>query len=336
MRNQAPEKPVTPKRSNLRKLESQVKPPSATVLRRLSAVDRRLLEQTLSQTLECVFYRGFRLASAEHRYMPPLGHDWRPAPGAKRNDDSGMDLLSPPRHRVLTGDEERDLFLRFNYARYRMMRVVRREQGKRLGVEATRELLHWAHEALMTRNAIVRVNTSLVMAMARRTRTVGVELNDLISEGNLALMRCVDKFDVSRGFKFSTYACRAIMSSFARLAAKTARHRSQFPAPYDPSFERSDYLERQRVAVADDCVDGLRAILAGNRAELSKVEQRVISERFVLGRPLSPDERVRPPTLEQVGASLGVSKERVRQIQNRALQKLRVVLEDDLLAVPPE
>ena len=154
--------------------------------------------------------------------------------------------LGPPRHKVLTAEEERHLFLRFNLCRYRIMQIVRAHRDRRLGVQASRDLLNWVRETLCTRNFIVRANTSLVMAMARRTKPMGVEIGDLISEGNLALMRCVDKFDCSRGFKFSTYACRAIMSGFARLRAKSARYRNQFPAPFDPTFERSDYIEHKR------------------------------------------------------------------------------------------
>jgi RNA polymerase primary sigma factor len=290
-----------------------------------------LLTQVLSEPMECVYDPSFRRAGAEGALVRSLPTDWEVQVGSANKDDSGLDLLAPRRHRVLTADEERELFLRFNYCRYRMMLIVQRHQGRRLGWHAANELLHWLREALQTRNAIVRLNTSLVMAMARRTKTLGVELSDLVSEGNLALLRCVDKFDCLRGFKFSTYACRAIMSSFARLGAKNARYRSQFPAPYDATLERDDELERKRDDEAQDCIKGLQNILAENAADLSNVERRVITARFALGRPESPERKGRLPTLEQVGALLGVSKERVRQIQNRALKKLRVVIEESVL-----
>lgn len=320
------------KSSNLRKLQPRCKPPSAAVLQRFSPADRRLLNQVLGETLECVVHPSFRRASAERTLMIPLPdleevHD--PAANAPGN---GLDVLAPPRHKVLTAEEEQQIFLRFNYCRYRLMRVIRQHSGKRLGVQATREALHWATEALRTRNFIVRANTSLVMAMARRTKTVGVELGDLVSEGNLALLRCVDKFDCSRGFKFSTYACRAIMSGFARQGAKSARYRNQFPAAFDPTFERSDFLEQKREDDASDCVNGLRVILSSNAAELSKVERRVINARFALDPAGRRANKGRPRTLEQVGQLLGVSKERVRQIQNRALRKLRNVIDEQVLA----
>ena len=324
--------PVASKVSGLRKLEPRAKRPIAAVLERFSLAERRLLDQALSETLECVYHHSFRRPTAERRLVRPLPSETDLRLDVHGNDDSGLSLLAPPRHKVLTTEEERELFLRLNYCRYRVMLVVRRHHGKRLGLRAARELVQWTHEALQTRSTIVRLNTSLVMAMARRTRTVGVELSDLVSEGNLALLRCSDKFDCSRGFKFSTYACRAIVSAFIRLSSKAARYRGQFPAAFDPSLERSDYLDRKRVDDADDCVSDLKLILAHNSADLSTVERRVINARFVLDGPESAAKpQRRPPTLEQVGTLLGVSKERVRQIQNRALSKLRTVLEEELL-----
>lgn len=322
--------------SCLRKLRRRALLPAGTVLARLSPDDARLLRQALTEPLECVYDPCFRRAGAEALVMRPLpGEEEAVLPEdvmGHAGGDSPSELLLPRRHRVLTAAEERELFLRFNYCRYRIMLVVRRHLGRRLGLRAALAVIQWMREALATRNAIVRLNTSLVMAMARRTKTAGVELGDLISEGNLALLRCVDKFDCARGFKFSTYACRAIMSSFARLGGKAARHRLQFPATFDPTLEKSDHLEAQRQDTAGECIRGLKVILADNVAALSTVERSVITARFALDRPEAGGRRRRGPTLEQVGASLGVSKERVRQIQNRALRKLRTVMEEYVLA----
>jgi RNA polymerase sigma factor (sigma-70 family) len=231
---------------------------------------------------------------------------------------------------VLTADEERQVFFRFNYCRHRVMRILRKYAGERLTAAAARELLRWERQGQELRAHILRANTSLVLAMARRSRNGGVEIGELVSEGNLALLRCADKFDAARGFKFSTYACRAILASFSRTAAKTARHRVQFPTPYDPVMERSDYLETRREIIEHECVDELKRILFENSAALTHVERRVLNARFSLDqRTVRPGARRR--TLDQVGDLLGVSKERVRQIQNQAMIKLRAVLEERFL-----
>jgi RNA polymerase primary sigma factor len=320
---------AAPKASGLRKLRPQVRLTSA-VLERFSPPSRELLRQVLSETLECVYDQEFRRSGAERELLGSLPDEGEEFLAASA-DDSGMDLLAPRRHRVLTAEEERALFLRFNYCRYRTMLVVRRNQGKRLGSQALSEILGWVRQSLLTRNAIVRLNTSLVMAMARRTKTVGVELADLISEGNLALLRCVDKFDCARGFKFSTYACRAILKSFSRVATRTSRHRVMFPTEFDPALERSDFAERSRASHEGDCVHELKSILLENEAQLSEVERQVILARFNIDAGAN-NAAAKAKTLEQVGEMIGVTKERVRQIQNKALGKLRAILEQTVLA----
>ena len=76
--------------------------------------------------------------------------------------------------------------------------------------------------------------------MAKRTRMGDVDFGELVSEGNMALLRAVEKFDIGRGFKFSTYACRAILKAFSRIAMKTNRYRQAFPTEFDPTMEKSN------------------------------------------------------------------------------------------------
>lgn len=322
------------KASALKKLRPKAELPNAAVQRRLGPIRVATLERLLSEELECVFNESFRRPTE----VRALFEDLNQASITTRNirlDDSIAGMISPAAvdpDEVLTASEERTLFLRYNYCRYRVMQIMRKFRGIRLTAAAAREALRWNDLGLQTRSEIVQSNTSLVMAMARRSKHTGAELNDLISEGNLALLRCVDKFDCGRGFKFSTYACRAILASFSRASAKSTRYRVLFPTSYDPAFERSDELERKRESDEDECVSGLKSILTENLADLSGVEQSVISARFALDKKPTGDRKIRGKTLEQVGAQLGVSKERVRQIQNRALAKLRDVLEGEVLA----
>jgi RNA polymerase primary sigma factor len=321
----APSEPID--KSVLRKLTPTVKTPAAAFMRGLSADAAERLNNLLLESAECVFQPAFRTYRSDCADM--LAVKMRPdAVRAGGSDDelSEFSVLSPGPTEVLTAAEERELFFRFNYCRFRIMRILKRHAGARLTAEAARELLCWDRAADHLRAEIVRMNVSLVLAMARRSRIHGVELSDLVSEGNLALLRCVDKFDFARGFKFSTYACRAILSAFVRAATKASRYRSQVNAVFEPELERSDFLERRRESIQDDCVAGLKSILETNLAELNAVERNVITARFALDAAPS-EELTRGRTLEQVGELLGVSKERVRQIQNKALAKLKGVLE---------
>lgn len=318
--------------SALRKLQPRVKPPVASVLRALTADDRRLLERRLVEPAECVLDPAFAQPGAADQFanavtMLPLRRRAR-----VNSDDSGVDLLAVPSAPLISSENEQRLFLQINYARYRVMKLLKRFQDKRLTAEATHELLRWERLVVQTRAEIVRANVPLVLAMAKRTKISGVDFSDLISEGNLALLRSVDKFDCARGFKFSTYACRAILKSFSRVAARTARHRGHFPTEFDPMLERSDFADQRREGVEMDCVDELKAILGRNLANLNEIEAQVIKARFALDEPRDTPDPTRAKTLEQVGEMIGVTKERVRQIQNKALSKLRSVLEEGILA----
>ncbi|HHH75851.1 MAG TPA: sigma-70 family RNA polymerase sigma factor [Phycisphaerae bacterium] len=149
----------------------------------------------------------------------------------------------------------------------------------------------------------------------------GIEFLELVSEGNMALLRSVEKFDISRGFKLSTYACRAILKSFNRLASKMGRYRSRFPTEFDPDLERSDYDVMKHQYERDDSVESLRDILSRNRANLNDVERTVVMERFAIG-----SDSPKGQTLSQVGKIVGLTNERVRQIQNHALGKIRTAM----------
>ena len=236
-----------------------------------------------------------------------------------------------PKAAVLSTEEEKRLFLQLNYARFRIARA-RQDAGRRLSRRSALEILHWAERANQSRDAIVQINMPLVLAMAKRARLNLVDFAELISEGNMALLRSVDKFDCGRGFKFSTYSCRAILKSFSRVAVRSSRYRGHFPTEFDPTLEKSDYVEHCRVAAESDCVDDLRSIMHRNLAALNDVERTVIIKRFALDEPVGGDLPPAPKTLEEVGLIIGVTKERVRQIQNRALAKLKTALEDGFLA----
>ena len=235
-----------------------------------------------------------------------------------------------PAFKPLSGKQEVKLFLKINYARYRIYRAIKNRGNKPLTLGIVPELVRWRKEELLVRSQITQANIPLVLAMAKRSKLGGVDFTELISEGNMALLRSVDKFDCARGFKFSTYACRAILKSFARVALRTNRYRGRFPVEFDPDLERSDFIEQKREDAKIYCMDRLRDLL-GNEdgADLSDIEKRVLRARFAIRET---EEQEKPMTLEQVGKVIGVTKERVRQIQNKALQKLRVALEEHVLS----
>ena len=221
---------------------------------------------------------------------------------------------------------------------------------------------------------LVECNLRLVISMARAYSASGVPLLDLIQEGNMGLMRAVEKFDYRRGYKLSTYATWWIRQSMSRAIADQGRtirlplhvldvvkklHRAkrkltqtlgrdpladELAAELEIPVERvielqrmtedpvsletpvgdgeslfSDMVEDVNAPRPDDHVAGVerRRQLEEALDSLNERTRRVIEARFGLG------DRD-PATLEQVGTEIGVTRERVRQIETRALRELEV------------
>ena len=219
---------------------------------------------------------------------------------------------------------------------------------------------------------LIESNLRLVISMARAYSSSGVPLLDLIQEGNMGLMRAVEKFDYRRGYKLSTYATWWIRQSMTRAIADQARtirlplhvldlvkkiHRanralaqklgrdplpSEIAAELDIPIER--VLELQRTIEDPVSLEGPVGDGESNFADLvedtnarqpeaavtrsqrehelrAALEELGDRTRLVLEARFGLNDR-EPATLEQVGAEIGVTRERVRQIETRALREL--------------
>ena len=172
-------------------------------------------------------------------------------------------------------------------------------------------------QAVVVKNQIVRANLRLVVSIAKRHVGPTDNFFELVSDGNMSLIRAAEKFDYARGNKFSTYASWAIMKNFARTIPD--EHTPSRSVPHEPVGN-----VRQHGRCADRSVRaGIGAI--ATRAQIGKIlerlderEQKIIISRFGL------DYTQEPLTLKEVGQEMGVTKERVRQIEARALAKLRL------------
>jgi len=228
----------------------------------------------------------------------------------------------PAKALVLTAAQERVIFAQLNYARFRAAKAQRKAAREGMNTQIARHLLLWHATGERIRKQIAETNLALVLAMAKRVRSADLDFGDLISEGNMALLRAVDKFDFSRGFKFSTYGCRAILKAYSRLGIKTQKYRQHFPVEFDPELERADHIGEVRSSRENDDIQEVKNVFQSDRAGLSDIERTVIFHRYGLDRPVNASQL----TLEQVGIILGVTKERVRQIQNKALEKIRLAI----------
>ncbi|MGD0077599.1 MAG: sigma-70 family RNA polymerase sigma factor [Sedimentisphaerales bacterium] len=220
---------------------------------------------------------------------------------------------------VLNRQQELDLFRRYNYLKYRAAEVreqIRKGQTRSVHLDEVEKCLA---EAEAIKELIIRANLRLVVSIAGRHTITGANIADLVSIGNVSLMRAVEKFDYTRGFRFSTYASWAISKDFARrLPGERIRAGRTIGA-------QAEIGEQQAASQTDiAAVERARSDLIHTiKNNLDSREQFVIINHFGLEGTLVKKNK---KTLKQIGDDLGVGKERVRQIELVALQKLRQTL----------
>jgi RNA polymerase primary sigma factor len=221
----------------------------------------------------------------------------------------------------MDAEKELGVFQAMHYTGYRVTKAVRKRSVTKRQRE--KEMTTWRLRYEELQDRLVNRNLGLVYEMLRRNHFRKADQDELLSEGLMALLRSVQTFDPWRGFRFSTYACNSILRAFMREAMKETKIRDRAPIAFDPSMEKIDVVGWRRENDRALFAERLNRILDHNEAELSDLEIDVLERRF----PKDPD--VRRETLDSLGRSLKVSKERVRQIQNGALSKLRETVSSD-------
>jgi RNA polymerase sigma factor (sigma-70 family) len=213
---------------------------------------------------------------------------------------------------LLNPEQEVHLFRKMNYLKYR---AAKSREALDAVHPRTNEIERLEAEARAVRNQIVRANLRLVVSIARRLVRPGEGLFELISDGNLSLIHAVEKFDYTRGFKFSTYASRAIMKNYARSRSADKSRGSRFITGHEEAFE---VVAAHRTSEHEsECTrKRMQEAIKGMLVRLDDRENRIIVSRY----GLNGGEKL---TLEQLGKELGLTKERVRQLSSRALEKLR-------------
>ena len=292
--------------------------------------------------------------------------------GLTSDDTVGMYLREMGRVPLLSAEDETTLAQQMELGDAAALRLE--EESEELDVQERERLEDQLRQGEAARNRIIRANTRLVISIAKRYMGQGIQFLDLIQEGNLGLMRAVEKFDYRRGFRFSTYATWWIRQAISRAVAEQSRtirlpihmgdkirkmyrvvreleQRHERPpsteeiaAELDTEPRRVEWLmelsrrpvslekpvgEEEDGELGDLLVDQdaeepdeaaykslLKDQLEDVLSTLSPREATVLKLRYGL-------DDGRAYTLEEVGNKLDVTRERIRQIEAKALRKLR-------------
>ena len=284
-------------------------------------------KRILELPLDYMHHPSFEEPGIEAEIMGPMPESETPT--RKTRGPSGLPpyLASLYEVPLLTREQEYHLFRKFNFLKYKATKLREKLDPARARTSEMDQIESLYDEAVKVKNQIVQANLRLVVSIAKRHVSGTEDFFSLVSDGNMSLIRAAEKFDYSRGNKFSTYASWAIMKNFARTIPDEFKHRDRFRTSQDEMFsakadQRSDELGQENA-------QNLREMQVERiLSRLDEREQKIIISRFGLNHSNEP------LTLKEVGHELGVTKERVRQIEARALNKLRQAAQEEHIEVP--
>jgi RNA polymerase sigma factor (sigma-70 family) len=225
---------------------------------------------------------------------------------------------------LLTFEQEQILFRAMNLLRYRANRLRCRLSPRKPSAKAIAEIRHLLAISERIRAQLVRSNLRLVSSISRKFSASHHDVDEFSSDGSMILLGAIDRFDYSRKFRFSTYATHSIQRHFFRAWKVRQRRKQRFPctsaeilAEVPESCSEAPICEDPQSVVAQ---------LLNVAAEvLDDREYQILMHRFGLN-----GDGAEARTLREIAVDLGVSKERVRQLQIKALEKLRPFLNPSL------
>ncbi|MFQ5590176.1 MAG: sigma-70 family RNA polymerase sigma factor [Phycisphaerae bacterium] len=224
---------------------------------------------------------------------------------------------------LLAREQEADLFRRYNYLKYKAARALAEIDADNVSGEQLSAIDQWMVLGDAIKQRIIRANLRLVVSIAKKHVGWSSSFYEVISDGNMSLMRAVERFDYARGNKFSTYATWAIMKNYARSIPVEHYHCTRYVTGQETVLDATPDHREEPVSASDR--GHIRAMIEAGMDELDEREREIVSSHFGLRN------RGKALTLEQLGNRFGVTKERVRQIERRALARLRDLLAPSLV-----
>lgn len=183
---------------------------------------------------------------------------------------------------------------------------------------------------IIARNKLIEANLKFVTNIARNYKGLGLSYSDLIQEGNAGLFKAVDRFDPDKGFKFISYAVNWIRQSILEALNKKNSLKST-ELPYETKLTDLDDNLSTDFMLDDVSLDDVYLDLSDDEKRREKdiydITKFLLTgltsrEKYIVCQYNGIDEK-KPKTLEEIGKKLGITKERVRQINEKAMKKLR-------------
>ncbi len=227
---------------------------------------------------------------------------------------------------LLSPEEEQLLFCRMNYLKYRAQNLRSRlseETSTGAEVAEVRDLIGRAERI---RNYLIEANTRLVMSIARKFADTKNSFDDLLSQGLASLMHAVEKFDFDRGYRFSTYATCAVRRDLYRMVMGSKKNRQRFNTGAGELLDACPQSEPSEPRLGEANLRQLETSVQQMLGQLDERERRIVEARFGMANPGAKTGA--KASYSRLGKELGISKERVRQLANRAFAQLRGLAEE--------
>jgi RNA polymerase sigma factor (sigma-70 family) len=300
-------------------------------------INEQRAQRLLERPVEYMYHPSFEDRALEDEILGPM-----PEAGdyeARRREmraprDVPPELQSNYEWPLLNKEQEQHLFRKMNFLKYRAARLrdgMLLPSGKidlaHLRVEDLERFEEGLRQANEVKDLLIKANMRLVTSIAKRHAGQTDNFFELLSDGNMSLIRAVEKFDFGRGFKFSTYASWAIMKNFARSIPEEKHRRERYLTGHEELFESSPDTRTDE----QECLAS--AELAAHRVNrlLEYLDPR---EREIIRLRAGLDEDGRQHTLEEIGKKMNITKERVRQLNVRIMKKLRDIAQEQEIDLP--
>lgn len=228
---------------------------------------------------------------------------------------------------LLTREEEAYYFRKLNFLKYKAFQIQENLDPNRPKARDMDQIEKLLDESTDVKNFLIRSNLRLVVSIAKRHIRPGNNFFEMVSDGNMSLIRAIEKFDYTKGNKFSTYASWAIMKNYARSIPAEYKVLDRFRTGNEELFFQS--TDERESQYREELINQKQhAVIMSILDQLDGREKDILIYRYGL------NARNEPQTLEQVGDRFGVTKERIRQLESRALKKLRRITQVERVEIP--